>query len=165
MAQAANYKLLRAHNALSRLAQHAVFARMQDSIARRQQRVDDLVSRMAQSQSQRLKTLSRRLEDVEAHLRRHDPRVRLGAMRRQLDGQTAALHSSVMRRLVGRRNELDGLTVALGRASETILLRRRAHWERLHGSLEALSPRAILARGYALVFDDEGQDRLGRERL
>jgi exodeoxyribonuclease VII large subunit len=157
MAQAANYKLLRAHNALSRLAQHAVFARMQDSIARRQQRVDDLVSRMAQSQSQRLKTLSRRLEDVEAHLRRHDPRVRLGAMRRQLDGQMAALHSSVMRRLVGRRNELDGLTVALGRASETILLRRRAHWERLHGSLEALSPKAILARGYALVFDDEGR--------
>ena len=50
MAQAMNYKLLRAHNALSRLAQHAVFARMQDTIARRQQRVDDLVFRMAQSQ-------------------------------------------------------------------------------------------------------------------
>jgi exodeoxyribonuclease VII large subunit len=157
MAQAVNYKLLRAHSALSPLAQHAVFARMQDSIARRQQRVDDLVFRMAQSQSQRLKNLSRRLEDVEAHLRRHDPRVRLGVMRRQLDGQTAALHSSVMRRLVGRRNELDVLTAALGRASETILLRRRAHWERLHSSLEALSPKAILARGYALVFDDEGR--------
>jgi len=78
-------------------------------------------------------------------------------MRRQLDGQTAALHSSVMRRLVGRRNELGGLTVALGRASETILLRRRAHWQQLHSSLEALSPKAILARGYALVFDDEGR--------
>ena len=50
MAQAMNYKLLRAHNALSQLAQHAVFARMQDSIARRQQRVDDLVFRMAQAQ-------------------------------------------------------------------------------------------------------------------
>ena len=38
MGQAVNYKLLRAHNALSQLAQHAVFARMQDAIARRQQR-------------------------------------------------------------------------------------------------------------------------------
>jgi exodeoxyribonuclease VII large subunit len=157
MAQAVNYKLLRAHNGLSRLAQHAVFARMQDSIARRQQRVDDLVFRMAQSQSEVLKTLSRRLGDVEAPLRRHDPRVRLAVMRRQLDGQTAALHSSIMRRLVERRNELDRLRVALGRTSETILLHRRAHWQQLYSSLEALSPKAILARGYALVFDDEGR--------
>ena len=37
------------------------------------------------------------------------------------------------------------------------LLRRRARWQQLHSSLEALSPKAILARGYALVFDDEGR--------
>ena len=157
MTQAVNYKLLRSHNALSRLAQHGVFARMQDSIARRQQRVDDLVFRMAQSQAEVLKNRSRRLGDIDALLRRHDPRVRLGAMRRRVEGQTAALHSSVVRRLIGRRNELDGLTVALGRATETILLRRRSHWQRLHSSLGALSPEAILARGYALVFDDEGR--------
>lgn len=157
MGQAVNYKLLRAHNALSRLVQHAVFARMQDSIARRQQLVDDLVFRMAQSQSERLKNLSRRLGEVEAGLRRHDPRVRLGMTRRQLDAQTAALHSSMMRRLVARHNQLDGLTVALAGAGQTILLRRRAHWQQLHSSLQALSPKAILARGYALVFDDEGR--------
>ncbi len=58
IAQAINYKLLRAHNALSQLAQHAVFARMQDSIARRQQRIDDLVFRMAQAQSRVLKNLA-----------------------------------------------------------------------------------------------------------
>jgi exodeoxyribonuclease VII large subunit len=78
-------------------------------------------------------------------------------MRRQLEGQTAALHSAFLRQLVGRRNELDGLTTALGRASETVLLRRRGHWQQLHSSLEALSPKAILARGYALVFDDQGR--------
>ncbi len=48
--QAMNYKLLRSHNALSRLVQHAAFVRMPDLIARRQQRVDDLVHRMAQVQ-------------------------------------------------------------------------------------------------------------------
>ena len=47
--------------------------------------------------------------------------------------------------------------MALGRASETVLLRRRSRWERLHGSLQALSPKAILARGYALVFDADGR--------
>jgi exodeoxyribonuclease VII large subunit len=157
MAQVVNYKLLRAHNALSRLAQNGVFARMQDSIARRQQRVDEVVFRMAQSQSEALKNWSRRLTDFEAHLRHHDPRVRLGAMRRQLDGQTVALRSSVMRRLVGQRNQLETLSIALGRSSETVLLRRRAHWQQLHSSLEALSPKAILARGYALVFDADGR--------
>ena len=156
LGQAVNYKLLRAHNALSRLAQHAVFARMRDTIARRQQLLDDLAFRMAQSQSEALKNLSRRLGDVETHLRRHDPRVRLGTMRRQLDAQTATLRSSMMRRLVARANELEGLRLALGRAEETILLRRRSKWQQLHSSLEALSPKAILARGYALVFDDAG---------
>ena len=67
------------------------------------------------------------------------------------------LSSAVSRLLVGRRTELDRLTVALGRASETVLLRRRSRWERLHSSLLALSPKAILARGYALVFDAEGR--------
>jgi exodeoxyribonuclease VII large subunit len=157
MAQAVNYRVLRAHNALARLRQHAVFARMRDSIARRQQRVDDLVFRMAQSQAEAVKKLSRRLGDVDGHLRRHDPRVRLGVMRRQLDGQTGELHSSLMRQLVGRRNQVEGQRTALGRASETILLRRRSHWQQLHSSLEALSPKAILARGYALVFDDQGR--------
>jgi exodeoxyribonuclease VII large subunit len=36
------------------------------------------------------------------------------------------------------------------------LLRRRSRWERLHSNLQALSPKAILARGYALVFDATG---------
>ena len=48
--QAMNYKLLRSHNALSRLAQHAAFVRMSDTVARRQQRVDDLLHRMEQAQ-------------------------------------------------------------------------------------------------------------------
>ena len=37
------------------------------------------------------------------------------------------------------------------------MLRRRSRWERLHSSLLALSPKAILARGYALVFDADGR--------
>jgi exodeoxyribonuclease VII large subunit len=44
----------------------------------------------------------------------------------------------------------------MGRAAETVVLRRRSRWERLHSSLVALSPKAILSRGYALVFDAKG---------
>ena len=64
MTQAINYKLLRANNAFSNLAQNAVFARMQDSIARRQQRVDDMGFRLAQAQARVLKSYLRRLESA-----------------------------------------------------------------------------------------------------
>jgi len=107
MTQSINYKLLRAHNTLSQLAQHAVFARMQDSIARRQQRIDDLSLRMAQAQSRILKSLGRRLDLYEARLRHYDLRVRAGVMRRGLDSSTAKLTSAVSRLLTARRTELD----------------------------------------------------------
>jgi exodeoxyribonuclease VII large subunit len=157
MVQAINYKLLRAHNAISRLAQHAVFARMQDAIARRQQRVDDLIFRLAQAQSRILRNIARRVEKYEAQLRHHDLRVRAGAMRGQVESRAAELSSALAQLLLGRRTELDRLTVALTRANETVLLRRRTRWERLHGRLQGLSPKAILARGYALVFDPDGR--------
>ncbi len=156
MTQAINYKLLRANNAFSNLARNAVFARMQDSIARRQQRVDDMGFRLAQAQARVLKSHLRRLEVLETQLRQHDMRVRLGVMRGQLEARTAGLISTASRLFAARRTRLDQLTVALERAGETVLLRRRSRWERLHSNLQALSPKAILARGYALVFDARG---------
>lgn len=156
LAQAMGYKLLRAGTALSKLAQSAVFARMQDSIARRQQRVDNLAYRLAQAQARILKAQLRRVETLEAQLRHHDLRVRTGLMRRQLESRGAELTTAMARLLVTRRTELNRLTVALASAQETVLLRRRSRWERVNSSLEALSPKAILARGYALVFDAEG---------
>ena len=157
LAQAMNYKLLRANNELSSLVQNAVFARMQDSIARRQQRMDDLGFRLAQSQASILKRCARRIDALEAHLRRHDLRVRTGVMRRQLESRASELNAAVSRLLTARRNEVERLGAALKAAPEAILLRRRSRWERLHSNLEALSPKAILARGYALVFDAEGR--------
>ena len=157
LAQAMNYKLLRANNELSSLVQHAVFVRMQDMIARRQQRLDDLVFRLAQSQASILKRNGRRIDALEVQLRRHDMRVRTGVMRRQLESRSTELHGAISRMLLARRNQLERLSTALRSAPETILLRRRSRWERVHSSLEALSPKAILARGYALVFDANGQ--------
>jgi exodeoxyribonuclease VII large subunit len=157
LTHAVNYKLLRANNALSNLVQHAVFARMQDSIARRQQRTDDLVFRLAQSQGRILKNQSRRVDALEASLRRHDLRVRTGEMRRQLETHASQLTATTARLLVARHTELNRLVASLARVGPSLLLRRRSRWERLHSSLQALSPKAILDRGYALVFDEKGQ--------
>jgi exodeoxyribonuclease VII large subunit len=154
--QAVNYKLLRSHNALSRLAQHAALVRMPDAVARRLQRVDDLVYRMAQAQRRNLKNLELRRDLLDTRLRHQDMRVRLSAMRRQLETRSSELRAQAERLLAGKNTQVDRFSVALGRATETILIRRRSRWELLRGSLNALSPKAILARGYALVFDDAG---------
>ena len=157
LTQTINYKLLRANNALSTLAQSAVFARMRDSIARRQQRMDDLGFRLAQAQSRLLKDHSRRLQTLETHLRQHDLRVRVGVMRRELDARTAKLIAVTSHLLGSMGIRVDQLALALQRANETVLLRRRSRWERLQSNLHALSPKAILDRGYALVFDANGR--------
>ncbi len=154
--QAINYKLLRSHNALSRLAQHPAFVRMSDTVARRQQRADDLLHRMEQALRRNLNNLRRQHEALDVRLRHQDLRVRLSAVRRQLETRTVALQRQSERLLANKKLQVDDLTTALGRASEAILIKRRSRWELLHSSLSGLSPKAILARGYALVFDSAG---------
>ena len=156
LCQAMNYKLLRAHNGLSRWTQHSALVRMPDAVARRQQRVDDLVYRMAQAQRHQLANLRRRHELLETRLRHQDVRVRLATTRRQLEQRTAELQTQAQRLFAAKQMRLDQLTASMGRAAETVVLRRRSRWERLQSSLSALSPKAILSRGYALVFDAEG---------
>lgn len=157
MTQAVNYRLLRANNQLSRLTQHAVFARMQDSVARRQQRADDLLARLAQAQSRLLKDRQRKVDLLDAKLRHHDLRLQTGTMRRSLEEHTARLGATTARLLTARRNHVERLALGLVRAEQTLMLRRRARWERLHSEIQMLSPRAILSRGYALVFGPDGR--------
>ena len=156
LTQGMNYKLLESRNWLTRLVQHAVFVRMLDSIARRQQRVDELVYQLARAQAGIVKHLLRRFGVVDAKLRHHDVRVRLVGMRLALESRTSDLEAAGGRLFAARAMDLDRRSRALVRALETALLRRRSRWERLESSLQALSPRAILDRGYALVFDSEG---------
>jgi exodeoxyribonuclease VII large subunit len=154
--QAMNYKLLRMNNALSRLTQHSALVRLPDMLARRQQRLDDLLHRMEQAQRRNLNGLRRLHEALDIRLRHQDMRVRLSAMRRELEARSSELQRQSQRLLAEKKTRVDDLTSALGRATETILSKRRSRWELLHSSLSGLSPKAILARGYALVFDAAG---------
>ncbi len=132
--RAVRYQLLLSRNALNGLAQQGTFARMRDLIARRGQRVDELIFRLADSQRRRLRDYHRRLETASARVRAHDLRTKLMAMRRDVDSRTGALAA----------------------VTRNVLLHHRARLERLTAQLEALSPVAILDRGYALVFDSSG---------
>ncbi len=134
LARAARYQLLMGKQALTQLAQHGAFARMHDLIGRRQQRLDELVFRLASAEGKRLQEYRSRLENAATRLRARDMRLTLAAMKRDLEGRSSALRS----------------------AMHTDLMRRRSAWQALRGKLEALSPLNILERGYALVFDPGG---------
>jgi exodeoxyribonuclease VII large subunit len=132
--RAMQYRLLYQRQALASLAGQRVFARMEDSIARRQQRVDDLAYRLEQLARARLSEASRRLDLALVRLGRRDLRQQLEMRRRELDSRLQALVS----------------------ATRQTLLRRRSRLEQAAGKLAALSPVAILERGYSLIFNAQG---------
>jgi exodeoxyribonuclease VII large subunit len=129
------YRLLMARQDLTERAQHGAFARMMDGIHRRQQKLDEQRFRLEKAERQLLERYHRRCESTMAAVRHYDARRRLAAIRQQLAAQMANLAAAMHRRLLELRSALD---------------RRTA-------SLEALSPVAILNRGYALLFDASGE--------
>ena len=129
------YRLLIARQELTGRAQHGAFARMMDGIHRRQQKLDEQRFRLEKAERQLLERCHRRCENISSTVRHYDARRRLAAIRQQLQAQVANLAAATRTRLLECRGTLD---------------RRTA-------SLEALSPVAILNRGYALVFDAKGR--------
>jgi exodeoxyribonuclease VII large subunit len=129
------YQLLMGRQRLTELAQHRAFGRMMDLIRRRQQRLDELSNRLGHAQRDVLEGRRRHFEMLAAAVRHYDlPMV-----------------------LAGVRKELDGKVAAMVAAARSLLWQWRARLERLTGQMEALSPMAILERGYALVFDSSGK--------
>ena len=134
LARAMRYRLLMAKQVLTQVAQHGAFARMMDGINRRQQRLDEL-------------TFS--LEKAERKLLAHDRRLWERA-------SAAVRHYDARRVLSGMRRDVTSRTSSLTALMNSVLLRHQARLERLDHQLKALSPLAILERGYALVFDASG---------
>lgn len=135
LARGMRYRLIMGRQRLTELAQHGAFGRMMDLIRRRQQKVDDLTNRLTHAQRHQLETQRRRFENLAAAVRHYDLRLVLGGVRKELNAQVAAMAA----------------------AARDLLLRRRSRLERLTSQMEALSPVAILDRGYALVFDASGK--------
>jgi len=132
--RAVQYKLLYERQKLGSLEANRVFARMQDAIARRQQRLDDLGFRLESLMRARLAKSARRVDLAVSRLGQHDLRQQLEMRRREL------------------ASRVQGLAAGMRQS----LLRRRSRLEQAGGKLAALSPVAILERGYSLIFDAQG---------
>ncbi len=138
--RAGEFHLMRARQRLSRLSAEQVLARVQDSLGKRQQRVDELRFRMDYANRRLQRHFGSRLASLEARLRRHDPTVRIGHISRRLH-------------LVKAR--LQALSVQL-------TAQRRMRLERAWVRLQALSPLAVLNRGYAIVYLEDEPERILR---
>jgi exodeoxyribonuclease VII large subunit len=135
LARAMRYRMLMAKQTLTEAAQHGAFARMMDGINQRQQRLDDLKFRLEKAERRIIEQRRRRWEQVSAAVRHYD----------------------VRRVLAGIRRELSSRNAAMAAAMKNALLRHRSRLEQLEHELKALSPIAILERGYALVFESSGK--------
>ncbi|MBZ5524370.1 MAG: exodeoxyribonuclease VII large subunit [Acidobacteriia bacterium] len=134
LARATRYHLLTAKQQLSELSQHGAFARIQDVISRRAQRLDDLVYRMAANYREQIAGYHRRLDVA----------------------STRILHFDFRQSLVLNRGRLNASGEKLVQALRFLMTGNRARLDQLAAQLDALSPVKILERGYALVFDSHG---------
>ncbi|MCL4775490.1 MAG: exodeoxyribonuclease VII large subunit [Burkholderiaceae bacterium] len=135
---------------------------------------DVLGARLARAWARRIESLEQRLDTGARLLRSPAVQWQQRSLRLQALAQraiAAGRHSLVQRTMhVDRlraglhrprgevaQHRLDGAAQGLQRAAQALLARRDERLGRLAASLALVSPRAVLARGYAIV-----QDRAGR---
>jgi exodeoxyribonuclease VII large subunit len=97
------------------------------------------------------------LDELRYRLQRAQSMVLEKHRRRWETAAAAVRHYDVRRVLAGIRHELRSQEASLAAVVRNAMLQGWGRFDALHGQLEALSPVAILDRGYALVFDSTGQ--------
>jgi len=132
--RAARYQLLQARSQLDGLPVDRVEGRMTAMLHRLDQRLDDLAFRMETAVNNYLRHSHRTVAELASAILRHDPRERLGLIRERLAACRTRLDRSLERALQSSATRLNNVNA------------------RLH----ALSPLAVLHRGYALVLMADG---------
>jgi exodeoxyribonuclease VII large subunit len=133
--RAGEFHLLRARQRLHRLSAEQVLARLRDSIGRRQQRIDELRFRLDYANARLQRHNAERVAALETRLRRHDPTARIAFVARRLETAKSRLAA----------------------VATQISATRRTRLERAVVRLNALSPLAVLNRGYAIVYSEAGR--------
>lgn len=126
------YEILRNRQRLSGLSADSILARTRNTLDRRAQQLDDLTYRAETLFNQSFRGRSNRLLQLDRHLARRHPNLRLAEVRHHLAG--------IHQRLAAAR---------IPQATPT----RLAH---LTAKLGALSPLDVLNRGYALIYTPGG---------
>ncbi|HYL36292.1 MAG TPA: exodeoxyribonuclease VII large subunit [Bryobacteraceae bacterium] len=135
LAQGVRYRLAMATRRLQQQGVERALGVLHRNIGRLQQRVDDLTYRLRDRMSARSAAQWKQLEELAAHLRSLDLRLRFAAARRRAEAAGTAAAQLIRLRVTGVRGRLD----------------------RVAAHLTQLSPLRILERGYAIVTDPSGR--------
>ncbi|WP_342595152.1 exodeoxyribonuclease VII large subunit [Salinicola lusitanus] len=106
-----------------------------ERLAQQRQRLAGLDRRLQLAMQQRLQRDRQRLETATRRFARHDPRRTLRQSRERVDQLRQRLESAQQRQLQRERQRLEGVA----------------------RELNAVSPLAVLGRGYSILQDDDGQ--------
>jgi exodeoxyribonuclease VII large subunit len=132
--RAGRFHLMHARQRYARLSAESVLTRLHDAVSRRDQRIDELRMRLESAAARRLRLPVARLSGLSERLRRQDVSLRIARTHRQLQQANARLERAASLMLSPRWNRLN----------------------RASARLEALSPFAVLSRGYAIVYAADG---------
>jgi len=132
--RAGRFHLISARQRYARLSSESVLNRLRDTISRRDQRIDELALRLDAAASRRLRVHTPRLANLAERLRRQNTSTRIATTQRRLQTATDRLLRTATRTVSANQARLDRSTTRL----------------------EALSPLAVLSRGYALVYAENG---------
>jgi exodeoxyribonuclease VII large subunit len=134
--RAIRYQLMLARQRFTALSVAQMQNRLQALIGRRAQRLDDLRHRLQAAAKRRLRARANQLAALTARIERQNPAVRLALARRRLETASQSL----------------------SRLARTTIAARATRLDRARARLGALSPLAVLNRGYALVYIHNGTD-------
>jgi exodeoxyribonuclease VII large subunit len=132
--RAIRYQLMLARQRLTELSVSQMQNRLQALIGRRAQRLDDLRNRIEVAANRLLRARTSHLTSLATRIQRQNPAVRLALARRRQEAATQSLRRLARSTIAARASRLD----------------------RASARLDALSPLAVLNRGYALVYIQNG---------
>jgi len=133
--RAIRYQLMLSRQRFAALSIGQMQSRLVALIGRRAQRVDDLRYRLETAAGRRLRGRATQIANLAARIERQNPAVRLGLARRRLESAEQSM----------------------SRIAAALIAARAAKLDRASARLEALSPLAVLNRGYALVYGADGK--------
>jgi exodeoxyribonuclease VII large subunit len=133
--RAGRFHLMHARQRYARLSPESVLSRLRDAVNRRDQRLDELRLRLDSSMQRPLRIRAQRLAFLIDRLNSRDIAARIGTIHRRLRSANQRLH----------------------RTTTQIINPRQTRLNRASAGLEALSPLAVLSRGYALVYAADGK--------
>jgi exodeoxyribonuclease VII large subunit len=132
--RAVRYQVMLSRQRFAAVSIGQIESRLMALIGRRGQRVDDLRYRLESAMTRLMRVAANRAATLAARVERQNPSVRLAVARRRME---RVEHS-------------------LSQLASTMVANRTRHLEQAAARLQALSPLAVLNRGYALVYGEDG---------